>query len=238
MTFLILGDSNFRDLITGHKDEIQAETGVTVEFAQTTAVASVKAHVETLSVPGVVFIAYPMNEISQKSRNNTKSREGIVEAVTNDLCTQISVLAGKREDCLFIICQPFVRMDPPWIEGKLGFMTEYLKSTHNGICSNNLQLGSVIDMVGEHLKSDNVHLNDQGMQKLKEVMISDINIAKKEYEILRNGTPNDESMEEAVTPVNVAKGTSDGRALRKTPARRKRPHDDTEDSLKGKKKEK
>ncbi len=239
MTFYLLGDSNFRDLITTHKDDLQTESGVKIEFVQTTTVASAKAYLETLTGAGlVIFVAYPMNEISLKSRNNTKSREGIVEVVINDLCNQISIIAGKREDCLFILCQPFLRMDPPWIEGKMTFMSDYLKTTLNSTGTNNLHLGSVIEIAGEHLKSDNVHLNEPGIQKLKSVMTADIAIAKRELEILQNGVQNDESMEEAVTPVNVAKagGGVEARALRKTPARRKRPYDDTEDSLKGKKK--
>ncbi len=111
MTIVILGDSNFRDVITTHKENIQTETGEDVEFVQTSTVASVRSYLDSMTSASVVFVAFPMNEISLKSRNNTKSREGIVEAVTNDLCNQVAVVAGKREDCLIIICQPFVRMN-------------------------------------------------------------------------------------------------------------------------------
>jgi hypothetical protein len=236
MSVTIVGDSNFRDLFTKSKDEIETESGSEVEFVQATSVASVKAYLETLVKKGVVFIGYPMNEIGQKSRNNTKSREGIVEAVIADLYTQVNVTADRKEDVMFVICQPFLRLDPPWIKGKLTFMSDHLKTTHNCTGSKNVHLGSVIEAEADDLKADNVHLNEKGLLKLKNILTTDIKVAKNEFEILQTGGQ-DESMEEAVTPVNI--GSKEARELRKTPARRKRPHEDTNaDSQKGKHKKK
>jgi hypothetical protein len=228
-----LGDSNFRDLFSGHKEQIEKEVNVTIEFSQVSSVASTKTYLEAEEVRDMVFIGCPLNEISLKSKNNTKSREGIVETVITDFYTQIAAFAQKYEKKIFVICQPFLRVDPPWMEAKLSFIEECVKKTHNTFASNNVHLGSVYDITQDDLKADNTHLNSRGIDKLRAVVISDIKIAKIEHSALSSGSTEDESMEEG-TPVNEAR--NDVRSLRKTPARRKRPLDDSDDTGKGKKK--
>jgi hypothetical protein len=235
MPVKFLGDSNFRDLFAAHKDEIESETEEKVDFVQTTSVASVKSWLETEANLSITFIACPMNEISLKSKNNTKSREGIVESVIGDLYSQVCNIANKNESSLFVICQPFIRLDPPWMESKMSFIEEFVKSTLNNSTPGNIHLGSIYDILSDDLKSDNVHLNSKGIDKLKTVVISDIKVAKTEYNILKNGTSNeDEEMDEMSTPVNEKNPGNEGRNLRRTPARRKRPLDDTNEDTNGK----
>ncbi len=241
MSVAFLGDSNFRDLFAANKEKIEAEAGVTVEFVQTSSVASVKTYLENEVNNDIIFIGCPMNEISMKSKNNTKSREGIVESVIKDLYTHVSNSGQKRENGLFIICQPFLRCDPPWIETKMKFIEEFIKKTHNELTSNNIHLGSVFEIEAEDLKTDTIHLNQKGLEKLQKTVTNDLKIAKAELEILRKGGVGDDSMEaeDAGTPVNEVRPEVDARNLRKTPARRKRPHEESgEDSGRGKSKKK
>jgi hypothetical protein len=220
MTVKFIGDSNFRDLFTAHKASIEDDTGEDIEFIQATSVASVKTYIEVEEACGIIFIGCPINEISLKSKNNTKSREGIVEAVINDLFAQVNTAALKHDKSLFVICQPFLRLDPPWIETKMNFINEFIRTTNNSSNPGNVHLGSVYEITAADLKSDNIHLNPKGIEKLKKVVTSDIKIAKVEQNILRNGPDPDESMEEDEADHQPV--VQEGRNLRKTPARNKK----------------
>ena len=108
MNFRFIGDSNFRDLFTSHRDEI--ETGLTVGFDLATSVASVKTILDNPDFkPNVVFIGSPTNEIALKSKNNTRNREGIIEASIKDLFNTVNDHAYKNEQFYYVIFQPFLR---------------------------------------------------------------------------------------------------------------------------------
>jgi hypothetical protein len=232
MTIKVIGDSNFRDLFTYHRNEIETEAETTVEFVMANSVASIKTVLEgSGETSEVIFIANPVNEISMKSKNNTKSREGIIESVVTDLLNLIQTHSSKQESNIFVICQPFLRLDPPWIEAKMCHYLEYLKSTLNSMNFGNTHLGSAIEIEAGDLKPDKVHLNRDGLAKLKSTMIADIKTAKSELQILRGASEEDEDMENVeTTPVNET------RALRNTPARKKRPLDNSPEDGKNKKK--
>jgi hypothetical protein len=225
MAVKIVGDSNFRDLFASHREEMESDTGMKLEFIYATSVASVKTALEGLdgleACLDAVLIATPTNEISLKSRNNTKSREGIVESVVTELYNQVVNFATKNEATLLVICQPFLRLEPPWIEAKMKHYLDFLKTTHNSIGNKNVHLGSAVDVETGDLKPDKIHLNKEGLSKLKDIMIADLKTTKTEIAILRNGgieeVEEDEDMEQ--TPTN------DTRTLRNTPARKKRPLD-------------
>ncbi len=98
MTLTLIGDSNFRDLVTYHKEEIESKIGRSLSFVLASSVATVKTILDNQAeIPDIVFIASPTNEISLKSRNNTKSREGIIETVITELYQHVNVTADKHE---------------------------------------------------------------------------------------------------------------------------------------------
>lgn len=233
MQILCIGDSNFRDLFSAKKSEIEAGSGCKITFSLGTSVGSIKTILENIEGnPRVVFIGSPTNEISLKSRNNTKSREGIIEAVITDFYNQLNNVATKNESTMFVVCQPFARYETPWLEAKFNIYLDYVKTTHNNTSLNNVHLGSEISITLEDLKPDKIHLNGEGLSKLAKVLTTDIKTAASSVdgrESRQSVTSLDESMDEDL-PI------SQGRSLRKTPARKKRPLEESDEDGKSKKK--
>jgi hypothetical protein len=222
MKFAVVGDSNLRDLFTNHRDEMEKEVG-NIIFEYATTVVSTKTVLEKTKA-NVIFIASPTNEISLKSRNNTKSREGIIDTVVNDLFEVINVAATKSPNTIFITCLPYLRVEPPWLETKLPYYKDKLKSIQNNSSPPNVFFGSEIDILPEDLKPDRVHLNKNGLKKLSEVMIGDFRIALRDHVPAANNMEVSSGEDSATTPVNIPPVT---RSLRKTPARNKRQHEES-----------
>ena len=173
-----VGDSNFRDVFTAHREALAVESGVTIEFEQATSVASIKTLLDGPDFSHhLVFIGSPTNEIALKSKNNTKSREGIIESVVSDLFKCVNEHATNHPTANYIICQPFLRQDPPWLEGKLEFYKNYIKACHCKSPSN-VHVGSDVNVGTEDLKPDRIHLNKEGLEKLRTCFATDILIAK------------------------------------------------------------
>jgi hypothetical protein len=98
MNLKVIGDSNFRDLFAAHSEEIDKNSGTKVTFELATSVLSTKTALEEVDeTTDIVFIASPTNEISQRSRNNTKNREGIIDTVLTELYEVVRVYAQKNE---------------------------------------------------------------------------------------------------------------------------------------------
>jgi hypothetical protein len=234
MNLCLVGDSNFRELFTTHKGDMERNLKVPIRFEYSTSVASTKTVLESPEFkPDIVFIACPTNEISQKSRNNTKSREGIIESVINDFLDVVSRIADKLGSTLFVICYPTLRLEPPWIEGKMDFYKETLRNILNSTNSGNIQLGSDLIIVQGDLKPDRVHFNKDGIKKLYDNLLSDMTTSLTELEVLRTGDVcmNDDSPSSASDTSTV----TSQRSLRKTPARNKRHFEDIDDGKASKK---
>ena len=219
MNFSLVGDSNFRDLFALHRGGIDEAAGSTVRFDLATSVASVRTVLDgPRAGQCVTFLACPTNEIALKSKNNTKSREGIIENVLNDFLDAINQQGLKDETSFFIICQPFLRLDPPWLKAKMEFYKTYLKTIHANLSPPNVFIGGVIEVLTDDLKADRIHLSEQGMEKLRSVIVTDIGIAVRDCPILAAGGVilNDEvDMDEAPLSQLI-------RSAKKTPLRKKR----------------
>ena len=216
MNFAVIGDSNFRDLFSQHRDEIAAESGHTVEFMLASTVASVRTILDNPDYkPDVVFIGSPTNEIALKSKNNTKSREGIIESVIKDLFNCINDQANKNDSTYYVVCPPFLRLDPPWLEAKIPFYKTFIKTTHANTSHGNVFVGGEFEIGPEDLKGDGVHLTDSGMIKLRTRTIDDIKVAK---EMRSNAGDIDDPEEE----MDTAPLSSLARSTKKTPMRKKR----------------
>jgi hypothetical protein len=243
MTTVLIGDSNFRDLISAHKDEIETKVGQTITFNLASSVASVKTIFENMNVwPEIVFVACPTNEITLKSRNNSKSREGLIEGVINELFQHVNCIADKQEKTTFVIAQPFLRYEPAWIDGKMKFYVDFVKNTHNTTSPSNVHLGSSIEIDAEDLKQDKVHLNKDGLAKLSEVMTNDFitSISERERRLtgLDEVEEDEEHMDVTPPPTRALRNTPPTRTLRITPARKRRPADDISDEEGGRSKKK
>jgi hypothetical protein len=237
MNLLFAGDSNFRDLFTYHRDQIESELGEKVRFEMVTSVASLSALITSLDKPPDVFIAgSPTNEIALKSRNNTRAREGIIETVVTEFYNLMSDYSIKNEGTFFVICQPFLRLDPPWLDNKMDFYKEFLKTSLNNGTHSNVHLGSVVDLEADDLKPDRVHLNKEGLKKLSKVILYDLKIAKKEYLVMRNGPADTEGEQGTDMDVEDIPLSQSGRKLRNTPARKKRPIEESDDEVRSRKK--
>jgi hypothetical protein len=223
MKILVIGDSNFRDLFTSHGEDIGKNTGAEVNFEYATSNMSTKMTLDGVdSNTDVVFIASPTNEISMKSKNNTNSREGIIETVLTELYETINIFAQKNERLMVVVCFPWIRQDPPWLEGKLNFYKDCLRKVHNQSCQQNIHLGSEIEITAEHLKPDKVHLNKDGLKFLNDHLIKDVKIAEKEL-TTRHEEETDDTMESLDTQTEfITPPSKPTRSLRKTPARNKR----------------
>jgi len=184
----------------------------------------------------IVFISCPTNEISQKSKNNTKSREGIIETVMREFFDCINRAADRLSKTLFVVCYPFLRLEPPWIEAKMDFYKDQVKTTLNSSNLNNVHLGSDFNVVHADLKPDRVHLSKDGVKKLYEIILSDMRTALTEVVILRTGEGMDEDSPDTASETTSPPQALSQRSLRKTPARNKRHFEDGEDGTKESKK--
>jgi hypothetical protein len=237
MNILFVGDSNFRDLFSYHKKRIESGTRTSISFEQVTSVISTKNILENLEKdPDIIMVAAPTNEISAKSRNNTKSREGIIETVVSDLFNVINDCAAKKDKCLFVVTQPFLRVEPPWIETKLVYYREQMKKSYNNSSQGNVQLGSEIEINLDDLKQDKIHLNKDGIEKVADLLLADVRIAVSECKRIRSGESNSERETDVEMDAEDIPLSQSGRKLRNTPARKKRPLEDSEDEVKTKKK--
>ncbi len=238
MNSCLVGDSNFRELYTSFKDELTKNLKVPIRFEYATSVVSIMTVLESPDFnQDIVFVGCPTNEISQKSKNNTKSREGIIEAVMRDFFDGIGRAADRHNKTLFVICYPLLRLEPPWIEAKMDFYKENIRVTLNTSNLVNVHLGSDICIAQADLKPDRVHLNKEGIKKLYENILSDLRTALTEVVILRTGeTVGDMEEDSPDTDTATPPQALSQRSLRKTPARNKRHFTDDEEVTKESKK--
>jgi hypothetical protein len=216
----VIGDSNYRDLFTLKKDEIEKEVDNTVRFDLATSVVSVKSLLDNARYkPDILFIAAPSNEISLKSQNNTRSHIDIIRSVVKELVDAINTYANKKETTMFVLMRPFLRKDPIWFEGKLARYNNALISHYNKTSPRNVFVNSELEIEGTDLKPDLVHLNHSGLGKLASILVKDIKMALADIAVFRDGIADDEDMPLSQLSQNA----------RKTPGKKKRMHCETTD---------
>jgi hypothetical protein len=185
MKFLLIGDSNLRQTFLTHKDQLIEEIGVDIEFEQVTNNASIKAALEKERevMPDIYYIATILNEISMKTGKG-KPTEGVIKAVTEDQNIIINKEAAKIENTsrLYLICNPFLRQDPKWMEEKLLQIKFYMKEQHDIYSPPNVVLVGEPLIEQSDLVGDKVHLTESGKKKFFDKIVSDLTIGKKEIE--------------------------------------------------------
>jgi hypothetical protein len=216
----VIGDSNYRDLFTVKREEIEKAVDNPVRFDLATSVISVRSLLDNARYkPDVLFIAAPSNEITLKSQNNTRSHIDIIRSVVRELVDSINSYANKKETTMFVLMRPFLRKDPVWFESKLATYSNALIAHYNKTSPRNVFINSEMEIEGTDLKPDLVHLAESGMAKLASVMVKDIRMAVADIAIFREGINDDEDV-----PLSQLSQNS-----RKTPGKKKRLHCETTD---------
>jgi len=199
---LLTGDSNYREVYSKFKKRIEEETKEKVVFRQYSTNESLKLVLSgserDKERPKVILIGAGLNELAAKVKNKKKGQDDLVRAIANEQNTVVLKQAEKDTGSLFGMMSPFLRLDPTWMAEKYNLLFFYMREFSLKFNSGNMYVGSPVAIEEGDLKEDKVHLNESGLTKLVEVIISDAKTALKDADILRNG-PGDESDVELVS---------------------------------------
>ncbi len=223
---LLTGDSNYREVYKKFKNKIEDETKEKVIFKQYTTNESLKlvlAGENGKERPKVFLIGAGLNEAAAKSKSKGKGRDEILRSVANEQNTIVLKQAEKDKTSLFGMTPPFLRLDPAWIGEKHSLMFFYMRNYSLKFNSGNLYVGSPVDIEASDLGDDKVHLNDSGLAKLADMLISDALVALKDVAILRNP-------EGVVEDVELASSQLSDWARTPTPTGKRTRNEDTDDS--------
>lgn len=159
--------------------------GIDVQFEQATNNASIKAALEKERNPRptIYYISSILNEISQKTGKG-KPTEGVIKAVTEEQNIVINTEAAKIENTsiLYLVCNPFLRQEPKWMEEKLLQIKFYMREQHTIYSPANVIIVGEPIIESTDLVSDKIHLTDDGKRKFHEKILADLQEGKKEIE--------------------------------------------------------
>ena len=185
---VVIGDSNYREICSTLKANIEAEVGEVVIFRQATTNESLKVALdeeeENGEVQKVILVSANLNEIATRAKGN-KSRDEMVKTVVMEQNSAINKWAHDHQELLVLLTPPLYRTDPHWIEERLKWVHFCMRDDIEVYSPFNVQLGSSTDIGAIDLKADKVHLLDTGMSKVTVTMISDMKIALRDVEKLR-----------------------------------------------------
>jgi hypothetical protein len=222
--YLLIGDSNLRQTFVTYKEKLAEEIGVDIQFEQATNNASVKAALEKERdvKPDIVYIATILNEISQKTGKG-KPTEGVIKTVTEEQNIIVNTVAEKPDNAsrLYLICNPFLRQDPKWMEEKLLQIKFYMKEQHTIYSPGNVVLVGEPIIEPSDLVGDKVHLTESGKKKFFDKIVADLKIGKEEIEKFETGHM-DWSVEELSQKLS--------QKTPRTAKKRQRPEDEVEET--------
>ena len=177
---LVLGDSNYRNMIEVYGETLSSSVGDEVVFEFVSSVESLRLALTTREdTPSVVIIGSPLNEIATRiNKNQKKGKDETVKTVIQEQVRTVALSAEANPTCLHLIMPPFIRQDPKWIEDKVSLALFYNKQEVTKAKACNLAVGSLVDITMEDLLDDKVHLNDSGKEKLYGIIESDISKCK------------------------------------------------------------
>ena len=185
---IIIGDSNYRDICSTLKDNIEAEVGENIIFKQASTNESLKILLEEEEKDGekpkVIIVGANLNEIATRAKGN-KGRDEMVKTVVMEQNSAVNKWALDRQESMILLAPPFLRTDPHWIEERLKWVHFCMKDDIKIYSPFNVQLGSNTQITESDLKADKVHLLDTGMSKVAITLIADIKICLRDVEKLR-----------------------------------------------------
>ncbi len=177
---LLLGDSNFRNMMEEHGESLSAAVGEEIKFFMATSNESIKLHLEgRTDEPKMVVIGTPLNEIVQKYNDNKKKgRAETIREVLEEQNKLVRLAAAANTGVLFVLVPPFHRADPQWIVERISLGTFYVKDFIGDDGPWNLAVANPIKILDADLGDDKVHLNKDGKEKLRKSLQTDILMCK------------------------------------------------------------
>jgi hypothetical protein len=223
---LILGDSNFRNMIQDHGEAMKATIGEEIKFNMTTSNESLKLQLQNREdEPKVVIIGCPLNEVNQKYNENKKrGRAETIREVLEEQSKLVKQAALDNDQVLFVLVPPFYRAEPQWLGERIALGVFYVKDFVGDDGPWNVAVANPIKILDSDLSDDKVHLNKSGKEKLRKSIEADILLCKNNL-----GEP---SMDWASQFSNSEPPTPS--TLRKRPRDEEEETEDTEDNETGK----
>jgi hypothetical protein len=180
---LIIGDSNFRNVLDTHGEALSATIKEKITFLMNTSNESLKTELGKLAapLPKIIIVSAPLNEIVQKAKQAPKKgRADIIKAVVEEQnkIVNISAKADGRLGIIHLLIPPFLRSEPTWMEDKWKMCLFYMRDAITGHSPCNVGIGNPPDITKEDLIGDGVHLSASGMEKLYKVLETDIKNCK------------------------------------------------------------
>jgi hypothetical protein len=171
---LIIGASNYRNTLDKHGERLSAAIKEKIEFHSYTSNESLKVQLDKLQgPPKVILVSAPLNEIVHRLKSaQKKGRDETIRTVCeeqNKILSENAVREG-RLGVIHLIQPAFLRQDPIWMEERYKLCLFYQKEFVSNKGPWNVGLGNPVDITPADLNADKVHLNDDGMEKLYQVL--------------------------------------------------------------------
>jgi len=184
---LCLGDSNLRRTLDVYKEQLEEDLEDEIIYEQVTNNESLKLSLEAEreSQPGIVYISTILNEIVAKMGRSKTIKEDTINSIVAEQNTIINKAANANSSSLYLICNPMVRKEPAWIEGKLMLIKYYMNENLKIYSPENVVIVAEPQIIAEDLESDNIHLNDSGKKKMFDKITTDLTLAMEEVEKFR-----------------------------------------------------
>ena len=111
-----------------------------------------------------------------------KHSEKVIKAVTEENNIIVNTSASQIENSgkLYLICNPFLRQDPKWMEEKLTQIRYYMYEQFRTYSPVNVASVGEPEILAEDLNPDKVHLNEEGKKKHYAKIVEDLKIGKEE----------------------------------------------------------
>ena len=163
---LIIGDSNFRNVIEEQQRLLQAKFKVDVVFEQAGTNEALKTILEAKDLTSYsrIVIATILNEIAVKGKV-AKTRDEVINNTTKDQIDIIAKYADELPGTIFTIMQPLMRQDPPWMTDKVKTIALFMKDHVERSGKSNIELGLPTEITDQDILPDKVHLNAEGKSK-------------------------------------------------------------------------
>jgi hypothetical protein len=177
---LILGDSNFRNMIEVHGEALSTSVGEEIKFHMSTSNETTRIHLENRTdSPKIVIVGSPINEIVQKyNENKKKGRAETIRDILEEHHKIVKAAAEANGEVLFLLVPPFLRLDPAWFKERLSLAVFHIKDFVGEDGPWNLAVANPVKLVDLDMSDDRVHLNVTGKEKLFKAIESDIKICK------------------------------------------------------------
>ncbi len=177
---LILGDSNYRNMLEEHGESMKASTSEEIKFFMCTSNESTRLQLENRSdSPKIIVIGCPLNEIVHKYNDNKK--KGRAETIKDILEEQNKIVrsaANANPNILYVLVPPFLRLEPIWIKERMSLAIFHVRDFVGDDGPWNITVANPVKLLDTDVSDDKIHLNKDGKEKLRKSLVADILICK------------------------------------------------------------